>query len=65
MEFIRLVSARLSNYKFKQKYLKTLFGFIKMKSMKDRTYLCNSKAYLHNSLNMLLNHISMATLLDY
>lgn len=42
-----------------------MFGFIKMKSVKDRTYLCNSKAYLHNSLNMLLNHISMATLLDY
>jgi hypothetical protein len=31
-QFIELISKRFENEKFKQKYIKTLFGFIKMKS---------------------------------
>lgn len=58
------MSKRLSNEKFKQKYLKTLFGFIKMKYNQDKSYMYNSKAYIQNSLNMLLNHFSMDKITD-
>jgi hypothetical protein len=63
-EYIKLISERLENEKFKQKYLRTLFGYIKMKSHQNKFYMYNSKAYLHNSLNMLLNHFTMDKLLD-
>jgi hypothetical protein len=33
-----------------------------MKTNQDRLYLYNSKAYLKNSLNILLNHFSMEKL---
>lgn len=36
-----------------------LFGFIKMKANQDKLYLYQSKPYLKNSLNVLLNHFTL------
>lgn len=36
-----------------------LFGFIKMKSNQDKFYVYQSKPYLKNSLNVLLNHFTL------
>lgn len=38
---------------------------MKMKSNQNRLYMYNSKAYIQNSLNMLLNHFTMDKLLDF
>lgn len=54
-----MISKRLSNNRYKEKYLKSLFGFIKMKSNEDRLYIYSSKAYIKNSINVLLNHFTM------
>ena len=54
-----MLSKRLENDKYKSSYLKTLFSFIKMKTNIDKYYMWNSKAYLSNSLNLLLNHFSI------
>lgn len=36
-----------------------------MKSNQNSMYMYNSKAYIHNSLNKLLNHYSLKQLLEY
>ena len=61
-EFISSLSQRLKNNKFKQKYVKTLYGFIKMKVNEDKKYICESRAPIENSINVLLNHFTMEQL---
>lgn len=57
--YISIINNRFSNDKFKSKYLKMLFGFIKMKSNQDKRYIYQSKPYLKNTLNVLLNHFTL------
>lgn len=42
-----------------------LFGFMKMKTDQNRLYLYQSKAYIINSMNVLLNHFTMTQLRDH
>lgn len=57
--YLHIINNRHCNDKFKSKYLKMLFGFIKMKANQDKLYLYQSKPYLKNSLNVLLNHFTL------
>ena len=63
-EYVSLLSQRLQNNKYKEKYMKMLFKFIKMRANINKHYIWDSKPYIENSLNILLNHYSMDKLLD-
>ena len=38
---------------------------MRMKAHQDKNYLVKSRAYIENTLNVMLNHVSMQELVDY